>query len=617
MNFQKRISILLLTAVLFVSAILPVFAAVDPQAQGMVGREIVIPFTYEQIMGIQGTFTFSNKQLFSSFSVSSSGGMLLENVSGTGRVVCADVETRTLTLSLKMMLTEEAKAGDICTITFTYEELYSDVDRSDVLTETVTFVVVPTVDYTALERLIRQARALNQNLYTPASWSNLTEALRQAEWAMDSLSQQEVDDAYRNLQQAIDALVTIVDYSRLKALIKTAQGLEEIRYTAASWLALEHALRAAEQALESIVQSEVDDAADQLQQALDNLEELPDGPGVDYSELLKQIKIAESLDQRDYTAASWSVLRIARTLAYVALESDDQEVVDAAALDLKQAIAQLVLIDQVDYTELNKQIAIAESLSRSNYTSISWSAMQTALTAAKQAQNSKKQSEVDTAAANLKKAIAALVRVQSDIDYSLLDQQIRIADNLDKTLYTKASWDNMQIYLQQARLATSSKQQSEVDAAAQNLKRAIENLVLMNYQRLLDAIAAVRQHINNDELAQLWEEMYRLLAEAEVVLQSGDQAAVDACAAQLEDLLVRIIAKLADLSQSVSDQKPTVPNGEYCNVSSHMVWPILFWISLGINLLLAGVIGGYYWMKRKRTSDDTPLVDYDIDDDAE
>lgn len=616
MNFPKRISILLLTVVLVVSAVLPSFAAVDPQAKGMVGKQIIIPFTYQQVMGVQGTFTFSDKQLFSEISLSSSDGMLLENINGTGKVVCVEVEQSTIVLYLKLTLASAVQPGETCIITFVYEELYSDTERSQTLSESVTLTVVPTVDYTALARLIAQAKALNQNIYTPDSWENLRLALQQAEQAMDALTQNEVDTACQNLQQAIDALVTKVDYSQLKALIQTAKELDETRYTAASWTVLKQALSQAEKALNSIVQREVDVAAQQLKEALDNLEELPIS-GVDYSELLKQIKIADSLKQQDYTPNSWSVLRIARTLANLALDSDDQDVVDAAAADLKQAIAQLVPVAFIDYSELNRQIAIAESLSSSIYTAQSWKNMQTALQAAKRALQSQKQSEVDRAASVLKQAIADLVRIRSDIDYSLLDEQIRIADSLDKKLYTNVSWDNMQICLQQARLATSSTLQSEVDAAAQNLKRAIDDLVLMNYQRLLDAIAAVQKHIGNDDLAQLWEEMYRLLSDAEVLLQSGDQAAVDACAAQLEDLLVRIIAKLAELSQDVTAPQPYDPNGENCGILSHQVWSILFWISLAINLLLAGVIATYCFIKRKRTSDDTPLVDYDIDDDAE
>ena len=48
----------------------------------------------------------------------------------------------------------------------------------------------------------------------------------------------------------------------------------------------------------------------------------------------------------------------------------------------------------------------------------------------------------------------------------------------------------------------------------------------------------------------------------------------------------------------------------------HRVWPILFFISLGLNAILVAVIGMAAAKKKKNAKDDTPLVDYDIGDDA-
>ena len=58
-----------------------------------------------------------------------------------------------------------------------------------------------------------------------------------------------------------------------------------------------------------------------------------------------------------------------------------------------------------------------------------------------------------------------------------------------------------------------------------------------------------------------------------------------------------------------------LPEGDYCNIKIHKLWPILFFISLGINLVLAGLIIGFLLKRKKNREDDTPLVDYDIEDD--
>ena len=58
------------------------------------------------------------------------------------------------------------------------------------------------------------------------------------------------------------------------------------------------------------------------------------------------------------------------------------------------------------------------------------------------------------------------------------------------------------------------------------------------------------------------------------------------------------------------------PTGEFCNIPMHRIWPVLFFISLALNVTLAAVIVVYIRNKKKNQHDDTPLVDYDIFDDT-
>ena len=58
-----------------------------------------------------------------------------------------------------------------------------------------------------------------------------------------------------------------------------------------------------------------------------------------------------------------------------------------------------------------------------------------------------------------------------------------------------------------------------------------------------------------------------------------------------------------------------LPEGDYCNIPTHHVWSVLFWVSAALNLALIGVIVAYVIRRTKNRRDDTPLVDYDIDDD--
>ena len=102
-------------------------------------------------------------------------------------------------------------------------------------------------------------------------------------------------------------------------------------------------------------------------------------------------------------------------------------------------------------------------------------------------------------------------------------------------------------------------------------------------------------------------------------LDSGDQAAVDAAAQQIHSVLTQMRAMNEErLTPHVVEKEVPVevlPTDDYCNIPGHRVWPIVAVISLAVNLCLLAVIGFYITKKKKTQRDDTPLVDYDIEDD--
>ena len=67
------------------------------------------------------------------------------------------------------------------------------------------------------------------------------------------------------------------------------------------------------------------------------------------------------------------------------------------------------------------------------------------------------------------------------------------------------------------------------------------------------------------------------------------------------------------VTQEVRVEVP--PTDDYCNIPAHRVWPVLFFCSFALNVALVAVIAIYISRKKKNQKDDTPLVDYDIEDD--
>ena len=121
-------------------------------------------------------------------------------------------------------------------------------------------------------------------------------------------------------------------------------------------------------------------------------------PVIDYTELKKQIGIAEGLTGSDYTAESWKTVANALSAAKTALKSTDQAKVDAAANTLKDAIAALV---KMDYSKLIAALDGVDAFAKSDDLAGLWKQLAEALAEGKNLLTSNDQSAVDASAAKI------------------------------------------------------------------------------------------------------------------------------------------------------------------------------------------------------------------------
>lgn len=204
-------------------------------------------------------------------------------------------------------------------------------------------------------------------------------------------------------------------------------------------------------------------------------------------------------------------------------------------------------------------------------------------------------------------------------DYSQLVRQVAIANGLKQADFTAASWAPLAEALEQANKALTSEDQEEVDAALPALEAAVAGLEKMDYTALESALRAVQDFTAAHEQSGLWTSLMEESRSGEALLASGDQAAVDAAAVRIRELLAALEETLEEqkapdvIIQEVPVEVP--PTDDYCNISIHPVWPVLLIISLILNVGLAALIVVYVARRRRKVTDDIPLVDYDIDDD--
>jgi len=205
------------------------------------------------------------------------------------------------------------------------------------------------------------------------------------------------------------------------------------------------------------------------------------------------------------------------------------------------------------------------------------------------------------------------------VDRTELERQINIAKALEEKDYTAESWATLKDALKNAESRMKSGDQNAVDAAAKQLASAIAALKKVDRTKLqaaLDSVKGLGDENFGDLLKQLMDAMY----EGEQLMESNDQAAIDAAAAKIADLVEQVRKALEDMktTETIVQKDPVEvePTGPYCNVKMHPIWIIIAIVSLIANAAFIVLIVIYVSKKKKNQKDNTPLVDYDISDDA-
>lgn len=93
-------------------------------------------------------------------------------------------------------------------------------------------IAVQEADKEALSTAVNRAKALDEKVYTPESWSEMTQALKIAEEALSRplATQDEIDAALRGLNAAVNALVRNVDTREVEAVLSFARAANSIDY---------------------------------------------------------------------------------------------------------------------------------------------------------------------------------------------------------------------------------------------------------------------------------------------------------------------------------------------------------------------------------------------------
>ena len=327
-----------------------------------------------------------------------------------------------------------------------------------------------------------------------------------------------------------------VDKTALKAQIDRALALVPADYSAASYDALKPILAAAQNvyASDSVKQPEVDSETAKLKAAIDAL-------SVDKTDLNKTIADAKSKTKEHYSDASWANLQnvLAEAEKVTNNPAAKQSEVDHINEKLKAAIAGL----NTDKTELEKQLADANSKTASDFSPETWSALEEAKKAAQAVEDNATatQAQIDEAAKKLKAAIDAL-----NVDKTKLQEQIAIAETKQEADYSPKTWNefkNAEIKAKEINNQTTPlPKQSEIDAATKALQDAIKALAV-DKTALQNAINTANSKRKEEYTTQTWKALEEALAAANPVNadKATTQSKVNAATEKLEQAIKNLV----------------------------------------------------------------------------
>lgn len=341
-NFKRFIA-LFTVALIVMATLIPSLTAAPAGVAAKAGEAVELTYEYEAIGGINGEFTFSNPEMIENVDI-----IVSPEFTGWRKdytIAYVKGEPANCRVTLKFDIAETAEVGEECEVVFEYKTTVEGEVPS--AADCTTVVRVEAIDYTALIEQISRVGGLNKDDYTPESWSAMTDVYSEAIALVDHARlQSDVDDMTARLKEAIDNLVRkpAIDYTALNAQIAVADGLTEADYTAESWSAMKAVYSRAKALVNNAsTQKEVDDMTAELIAAIKALVRKPTAPAIDYTALVAQIERADKLNEKDYTAASWSAMKKIYDEAKALIDNaKTQEEVDQMTEKLQAAIDALV-----------------------------------------------------------------------------------------------------------------------------------------------------------------------------------------------------------------------------------------------------------------------------------
>ena len=334
------------------------------------------------------------------------------------------------------------------------------------------------------------------------------------------------------------------DYTKLKKIEQEANNLVRDNYK--DLTDLDAKLKNANELSDKLKldeQDKIDKVVSELEDAISKLE-LKDA---NYEKVNAAITKAENIVRENYKDLTDLDAKLKTAKASLNLKIDKQKEVDKAAVELEDAITNLVLKD-ANYEKVNAAITKAENIVRENYKDLT--DLDAKLKTAKASLNLKidKQKEVDKAAVELETAITNLEL--KGADYSKInDFKTNVYDKLDSTKYT--NFDTLVNTMNNIDYSIKINEQEKVNEIYNSLVKVYNNLIKTraDYSKVELAIDNAKKYEANKYNYTNYDEVEKLINSIDYNLDWGSQDKVDRYATDINYAISNLNKRLADYSK--------------------------------------------------------------------
>ena len=234
---------------------------------------------------------------------------------------------------------------------------------------------------------------------------------------------------------------------------------------------------------------------------------------------------------------------------YIRLLTTNIEVEDPTAENLKRNNYNVRELEVYGYEianmdSLNDKIKAIEDLDSSLYTENSWEEMLHALSKAKEIANNSYAMPSD-----VNKMMDYLEETQNNLeykkgDYSLVDEILKVVQNLDSTLYE--NFDEVENAVENIEYGLNITQQDLIDSMVTSIEEAIKQLKYKpaNYSAVDEAV--IKAESLDPSLYENYEVLQEAIAKVDRSLNITEQDQVDAMAKAIEDAIKQLKYKPAD-----------------------------------------------------------------------